>query len=522
VHPDDRDRIGHASAEAKPAGFDEEYRILHSDGQVRWIHDRAFPILNEQGEVALLTGIAEDITARKEAEDKLLFLAHHDTLTSLPNRALYQDRLQQAVVQARRARYNVAVVFLDLDHFKLINDTLGHAAGDRLLHQVGLRLKGALRAVDTVGRLGGDEFALVLSELCGPADAEAAVQKLLLRLQEPFDMEGHEVFVTASAGISLYPSDSEQPDALVKYADTAMYRAKELGRTNFQFYNAEMNAKAVERMTLEGQLRRALERGEFALHYQPKVCFRTGAVTGVEALLRWNHPELGMVSPARFISILEDNGLIVPVGEWVLSEVCTQINAWQECGMPISVALNLSGRQLQHKDLERSFNRILLETEVDPHQIELEITESVLMRDAQHAGQVLARLKDLGMRLAIDDFGTGYSSLNYLKRFPLDALKIDRTFVQDLITDADDVAIVEAIVALARTLRLTTIAEGIEGMSQFALLRALGCDEYQGYHFSRPVPADQIPPLVNARVTSLAASEVVRHVHGDGAERVPN
>jgi diguanylate cyclase (GGDEF)-like protein/PAS domain S-box-containing protein len=505
IHPGDRARVEEALLAPEPHGFDHEYRILQADGSVHWIHDRAFPIVGDNGDVILMTGIAEDITVRRKAEDQLLFLAHHDKLTGLPNRVLFYDRLQQSLAQARRHKSSVAVIFLDLDHFKLVNDTAGHAAGDRLLQQVSHRFREAVRSGDTVGRLGGDEFALILSELNNSKEADAAAQKLMRVLDEPFEVDGNEVFVTASAGISLFPVDGEDPDTLIKHADTAMYRAKEAGRTNHQFYKPEMNARATERMSLESMLRRALDRDEFVLHYQPKVSFASGEITGVEALLRWNHPELGMVAPGRFVPILEDNGLIVQVGSWVLSEVCRQLKDWNALGLSPSVAVNLSGRQLQHKEFERSINRIFVDAVVDPRHIELEITESVLMRNPEHAAHVLESLKTLGLRLSVDDFGTGYSSLSYLKRFPLDALKIDRSFVQDLVTGSGDAAIVQAIIALAQTLKLKTVAEGIENQAQFALLSALQCDEYQGYYFSRPGCAADISKLLLVQRLNRAA-----------------
>jgi len=345
----------------------------------------------------------------------------------------------------------------------------------------------------------------MLCELDGPKAAEMVAQKLMHVLNKPFELNGREVFVTASAGISLFPLDGDDPDTLIKHADTAMYRAKEAGRTNYQFFKTEMNAVAAERVSLESQLRRALERDEFVLHYQPKVSFASGKITGVEALLRWNHPELGMVAPGRFVPILEDNGLIVPVGAWVLSEVCRQLKHWNELGLSLCVAVNLSSRQLQHKEFERSVNEILRDAAIDPRQIELEITESVLMRNPEHAAQVLESLKTLGLRLSVDDFGTGYSSLSYLKRFPLDALKIDRSFVQDLINGSGDAAIVQAIVALAQTLKLKTVAEGIESQAQFALLKALQCNEYQGYYFSRPVCAADTSTLLLQQPLDRAA-----------------
>lgn len=312
----------------------------------------------------------------------------------------------------------------------------------------------------------------------------------------PFELDGRELFITASAGITLSPEDGTDPDTLIKNADIAMYRAKEMGRTNYQFYKSEMNARSLERMSLDSHLRRALERNEFVLHYQPKVDLTTGRITGLEALLRWQHAEFGLVAPGRFIPILEDNGLIVQVGEWVLSEVCRQLDVWSSDKLQaLSVSLNLSGRQLQQKGLESSITRIVSETSADPRLLELEITESVLMQNPEHAARILRQVKDIGMRLSVDDFGTGYSSLSYLKSFPLDALKIDRSFIKDLVAGSGDTAIVQAIVALAKSLNLRTIAEGVEDVAQLALLKALGCNEYQGYYFSRPLPPDQLTNL---------------------------
>ena len=497
VHHADRERVETTSRGPDAGRFDHEYRIVRPDGTVRWVHDRAFPLFDASGELALITGIAEDITARKAAEERLLFLAHYDNLTGLPNRPLFYDRLQHALAHCRRNNRSAAVVFADLDHFKVVNDTLGHAAGDHLLQQVALRLKQTLRADDTICRLGGDEFAVILSDLAQGEDAGPAVQKLMQMLEQPFHLEGREIFVTASAGITLFPSDGEDADTLLQNADTAMYRSKEMGRTGYQFYRSEMNARSIERMTLEGHLRRALERDEFVLHYQPKIQFASGRITGVEALLRWQHPELGLVAPDRFISILEDNGMIVPVGEWVLERACSQLAAWSRDGLgPITVAVNLSGRQLQQKQPEQSIKRIVSQSGINPRLVELEITESVLMRNPELAAHILRELKALGMRLSVDDFGTGYSSLSYLRSFPLDALKIDRSFVKDLIERADDAAIVKAIVALAQSLKLKTIAEGVETAAQYEILTALGCDEYQGYLYSRPVSADVIAGML--------------------------
>jgi diguanylate cyclase (GGDEF)-like protein/PAS domain S-box-containing protein len=498
VHPEDRERMDASRKLALEGGLDQEFRIVRPDGEMRWLHNRSFPVTDANGRVTMITGLTEDITARKLDEERLQNLAHYDNLTQLPNRTLFYDRLQQTILHARRENRPAAVIFVDLDHFKHVNDTLGHAAGDRLLLQVAHRLQGAIRSEDTVGRLGGDEFAVILSSLADANDAGTVAQKLMAALHEPFRIDGREMFVTASAGITLYPEDGDGADALLKNADVAMYRAKELGRNAYQFFKAEMNTRALERMSMESNLRRALDRGEFLLHYQPKADLRTGEITGLEALLRWQHPDLGLVSPARFVPILEENGLIIPVGEWVLQEVCSQIGKWaadKEIS-PVPVAVNLSGRQLQHRDIARSLQRIIAGAGVTPRLIDLEITESVLMREPEKIGGILRGLQQFGIRLSVDDFGTGYSSLNYLKTFPLDTLKIDRSFVRDIVSDPDDAMITRAVISMAHSLRLNVVAEGVETGAQLAVLVAGGCDEMQGFYFSRPLPAEECALLM--------------------------
>jgi diguanylate cyclase (GGDEF)-like protein len=446
----------------------------------------------------LVTGVTEDVTSRRSDEERLQYLAHYDSLTRLPNRTLFYDRLGQNIAHARRENRMAAVIFVDVDHFKHVNDTLGHAAGDRLLQQVAQRLEQSVRADDTVGRLGGDEFALILANIDAPSDAGVVAQKLMQSFREPFSVEGQELFVTASAGVTLFPLDSQEPDGLIKNADAAMYRAKELGRNAFQYFTAELNLQATERMTVENHLRRALERREFSLHYQPKVDLASGEISGLEALLRWSHPELGQVSPARFIPILEENGQIVQVGERVLEEVCSQIRRWaSDPTLPeVPVAVNLSGRQLQQKDIGAALTRIVAASGVDPRLIELEITESVLMRDPAKISGMLRALRESGMRVSVDDFGTGYSSLNYLKRFPIDKLKIDRGFVVPLGQSEDAGVIIQAVVALGRALGLSVLVEGVETEEQRVLLRLAGCDEMQGYLFAKPTTANEITRIV--------------------------
>jgi diguanylate cyclase (GGDEF)-like protein/PAS domain S-box-containing protein len=498
VHEEDRERVKNARKAAVDGGYDENFRVVRPDGSIRWVHDRAFPVLGEDGKVYRIAGIAEDITDRKQAEAQLLQLAHYDVLTSLPNRVLFYDRLKQSLAQAKRNQWNVGVLFIDVDRFKNVNDTLGHAVGDQLLQQVSGRLTTSVRSGDTVGRLGGDEFAIVLSNLTSAQDANLVAQKILASFNDAFKLGGAEIYVTASIGISLYPDDSLDQDTLIRNADAAMYRAKEIGRNNYQFYTPEMNIRAQELLSMESNLRRALDRDEFLLHFQPKASAATGEITGVEALLRWRHPERGLVSPAEFIPVLEETGLIVPVGEWVIKAACEQVRAWQQAGItPVPVAVNLSARQFQSPRLGASIVSVIEASGIEPRFLELEITESSLMQNADSAVSTLQFLKSRGLRISIDDFGTGYSSLAYLKRFPLDALKIDRSFVRDLTTDPDDATITRAVISMAHSLGLKVIAEGVETESQYEFLAENGCDEIQGYLFSRPLSAADCGAMLN-------------------------
>ena len=460
------------------------------DGRIVDVEITAQPFM-QVGRPVWLT-LVNDITGRKQAEERLMHLAHYDVLTNLPNRVLFYDRLKQALAQAKRNQWITGVMFMDVDRFKNINDTLGHAVGDLLLQQVSERLVRSVRSGDTVGRLGGDEFAIVLSNLSSAQDASLVAQKIMANFNEPFKLEGAEVFVTASIGITLYPEDSTEQDALIKNADAAMYKAKEAGRNSYQFYTPEMNARGFALLKLEGSLRHALERDEFLLHYQPKASVADGKITGFEALLRWNHPERGLVSPAEFIPVLEETGLIVPAGAWVLNAVCLQIKQWEHAGVKqMPVAVNLSARQFLTRDLGPTIKGILDEHRVDPRLLELEITESSLMVNPEEAARTLVYLKSLGVSLSIDDFGTGYSSLGYLKRFPLDALKVDGSFVRDITTNPDDATITRAVISMAHSLGLKVIAEGVETEPQLAFLAEYGCNEIQGYYFARPMPAEE-------------------------------
>ncbi len=438
----------------------------------------------------MFIGTLRDITERKEAEKRIMHLATHDVLTNLPNRTLLHERITHALAQAHSSGCYVAVIFIDLDKFKVINDSLGHDTGDLLLQEVAKKLSVSLREQDTVARQGGDEFIVVLPELKHTEDAAVAAQKLLSVLSEPFMVKTYELHTGASMGISIYPDDGQDVEALMKGSDTAMYHAKENGRNNYQFFAAHMHAIAAERLSLETKLRHALERDEFMLYYQPIVLCDSGEVIGAEALLRWQQPQLGWVSPAKFIPVAEDTGLIGPLGAWVFRIACLQVRAWLDAGYVLPrVAVNLSTRQFRQKNLIEVISQAMSETGIGPQHIEIEITESLLMERADEAVVKLKELSGMGIRISIDDFGTGYSSLSYLKRFPIDKLKIDQSFVRDVDTDPDDAAIVIAIIAMAHSLNVKVVAEGVETAEQLAFLQRHGCDECQGYYFSRPLPA---------------------------------
>ncbi|WP_341892101.1 EAL domain-containing protein [Variovorax sp. YR752] len=434
-----------------------------------------------------------EIGERRDAERRVEFLAFHDPLTELPNRVLARDRVERAIAAAHRRGGIAALLYLDLDHFKNVNDSLGHAAGDRLLKTVAARLRSTLRETDSICRQGGDEFLVVLGELADGAALKPVIDKLMGALVQPIHIDGQDIATTASIGIAQYPGDGGDFDTLLQKADTALYRAKDGGRNTFRFFDESMNAEAIERLQLRNGLRLALERGEFVLHYQPQVDLKSGRMIGVEALLRWQRPGEGLLPPARFIAQAEESGLIVPIGDWVIGEACRQAVAWQREGLPpITVAVNLSALQFARGDIEQVVERSLRDSGLRPECLELELTESILLSNTEQVLAAVQRLKGLGVRLSIDDFGTGYSSLSYLKRFAVDKLKIDRSFVADLLTDADDSAIVQAIVQMAHGLSLITIAEGVEDAAVARRLVELGCEEAQGYHFARPLPADAL------------------------------
>ena len=444
--------------------------------------------------------IVRDISERKRLETKIHFQATHDTLTSLPNRHLLHERLQNAIANALRFEHSVWVMFIDLDRFKSINDILGHKAGDIFLQSVAARLQTQARVVDTVARLGGDEFVLVLPCTFEGGISSATAKRFMEIVSEPILIEEREFKLSCSVGVAIFPDDGATPELLIERADIAMYRAKESGRNTFQFFTAAMNERLVERLRLEADLRKAIVRNELILHYQPQVDLATDQIVGVEALIRWQHPQLGMVSPVRFIPLAEETGLIGPIGDWVIRTAVAQNVAWQCAGYgQLRLSVNLSAYQFGQPELVESIAAVLQEHAMESHQLEIELTESMVMKDVDRAISVLRNLKALGVKLSIDDFGTGYSSLSYLKRFPIDELKIDQSFVQDIATNTDDAAIVLAIISLAHSLRLRVIAEGVETASQLDFLRQHGCDEMQGYHFSRPLPAAELGKLLQQR-----------------------
>ena len=458
------------------------------------------PMRDAQGAIAGYLTIAADVTERKEAEKQVQFLAYHDALTGLPNRLLLQDRLDQAMAHAERTGTHVALMFLDLDNFKQINDTLGHACGDLLLKEVTARLQECVRDTDTISRQGGDEFVVVLRDLPDSQTAVPVLDKIMVQMQKPVRIEGSELTTSVSIGVALFPDDGRTFDTLLKKADMAMYRAKEVGRNNYHFFNEEMSTQASEHLALRSGLRRALSNGELELHYQPQVQLGTGRVIGAEALLRWNAPGEGMIMPSRFIPIAEESGLIVPIGEWVIMEACRQASAWRTAGLPdICVAINLSAVQFRRGNVEQTVLRALEATGLPPDCLELELTESIMLQNVEQVLATVRRLKLLGVKLSIDDFGTGYSSLSYLKRFEVDKLKIDQSFIRDRANDPDDAAIVRAVIQMAHSLNLKTIAEGVETDEIRHILRVFQCDEAQGYLFARPMPAAELTRFLTSQ-----------------------
>ncbi len=464
-----------------------------------WVSVKGEPLLGAKGVLQEVLLVLEDATRRTKAEAELTLQTFQDRLTSLPNRTLFMERLQQALLRVERRRQYAALLYVDLDRFKLVNDSLGHAVGDRLLVQVATRLRACLRPEDTVARLGGDDFAVLFEDLADVSGAITVAERIQAAIAEPFQVGDEEVFTGCSMGLALTNRGLHPPGDLVRDAELAMYRAKAKNDGTVEIFDPSMNRKARDRFRLEAELRHALERGEFQLHYQPLISFRTGRIDGWEALIRWKHPERGMVSPLDFIPLAEETGLILPIGQWVLHEACRQASGWQlrhPTAPPRMINVNLSMRQFQQKDLVEMVTRVLSEQRLHPRHLKLEITESVMMKDPDASIEAMQQFKSLNVNLVIDDFGTGYSSLSYLKRFPVDALKVDKSFVDRLGQDTEDTAIVEAIISLSRALGLRVTAEGIETREQFERLKSMGCDQGQGYYFSRPLPAAAMEELL--------------------------
>jgi diguanylate cyclase (GGDEF)-like protein len=505
VHPEDlssREASLRKVIEQKGDGS-AEFRITLPDGEVRSISATERAVLDRSGDVVRVIGVNVDVTERKQAEDvlrhseaQMTHLAEHDFLTDLPNQMVLRDRIDQAIKLAARDKKNAALLFLDIDGFKHINDSLGHPAGDRLLQSIAKRLVDCVRASDTVSRLGGDEFIVLLPEVEKPEDTAITAGRMLEAIAATHSVGQHDLQITGCIGISCYPADGLDAETLIKNADTAMYQAKEHGNSCFRFFHQDMNVRAVERQFIEQNLRRALQRQELFLNYQPKINLKTGAITGVEALIRWMHPVRGLISPAQLIPVAEDCGLMLPIGTWVIREACRQARTWRDAGLPsLTMAVNVSGRQLQNDSFVEDIFSTLLETGMDPRSLELEITEGLLMRRPEFTASIFQTLRKRGVKIAIDDFGTGYSSLSYLHKFPVDTLKIDQSFVRQIAIPGQT-SIVTAITSMGRSLGMRIIAEGVETERELAVLQDLQCDEAQGYYFSRPVSTEQVATLM--------------------------
>jgi diguanylate cyclase (GGDEF)-like protein/PAS domain S-box-containing protein len=499
-HPEDfraTDDVVDQLRRGKIDSFKMEKRYIRKDGAAIWVGLTTATKRDSSGRRLSDISIVEDISARKGAEERVHYLASHDGLTGLPNRTLFGELLTRAVETSRQTGQQLAILFIDLDRFKIINDSLGHEAGDVLLREMAARLSACLRANDVVARLGGDEFVVLLHAVPGAPMVAELARNMLSAIMRPVQILGQECRVTASIGICLHPVEGQDEHSIMKNADMAMYLAKESGKNNFMFHSAKMQAHAAGRLAMETNLRRALELQELSLHYQAKVDFKTGVITGVEALLRWNNPALGSVSPTQFIPVAEETGMIVPIGRWALRTACAQNAEWQRMGLPpVCMSVNLSMRQLQHDGLIDEIKAALFDSGMPPQLLELEITESMFMHNVERTVGVLTAIKDLGVKLAIDDFGTGYSSLAQLRRFPVATLKLDRSFIREIPTDFEDRAIAEAIIAMGKTLSLTIVAEGVETPEQQAFLSERGCDEMQGFYFNTPLPPEGFADLL--------------------------
>jgi diguanylate cyclase (GGDEF)-like protein/PAS domain S-box-containing protein len=481
--------------------------LVQRDGCEIPIEDSIAPIHDREGQATGVVIVFRDVSSGQTMALQMAHSAHHDFLTGLPNRKLLNDRASQAILSATRNMKKVAVLFLDLDGFKYINDSLGHSIGDRVLKSIAKRLVDSVRGSDTVSRQGGDEFVVLLSEVENSEGVAITARRLLQVGTEPHSIDQHDLYVTACIGVSIYPDDGLDVETLIKNADTAMYQAKENGRQSYQFFKPAMNVRAVERQSIEGSLRRALERQEFAVHYQPKINLRTGEISGAEALIRWTHPTRGLVSPAQFIPVAEDCGLILPIGNWVLREACKQARTWVDAGLPLgTMGVNISAVEFQNENFLEGVFAILKDTGLNPNLLELELTESVLMKSPESTASVLQALRAKGVQVAVDDFGTGYSSLSYLQKFSIDALKIDQSFVRRITTAPGETTIVTAVISMARSLKLRVVAEGVETLKELEFLQAHQCDEAQGYYFSRPVSAERFAKLLETGISEILHS----------------
>jgi diguanylate cyclase (GGDEF)-like protein/PAS domain S-box-containing protein len=509
-----RETIPNAMAVDRSLRLPSNCILIRRDGLEIPIEDSVAPIHDREGQATGAVIVFRDVSVARAMSLQMSHLAQHDFLTGLPNRTFLNDRVSHAITLARRHTKKVAVLFLDLDGFKHINDSLGHPVGDKLLQSIARRLMTCVRGTDTVSRQGGDEFVVLLSEIERPEDAATTATRMLLEVAEAHSIDRHDLHVTTSIGVSIFPDDGQDAETLIKNADTAMYQAKGNGRQSYQFFEPSMSVRAVERQTIEEGLRRALERREFALHYQPKVNLSTGEITGAEALIRWTHPVRGSVPPAQFIPVAEDCGLIVPIGNWVLREACKQARAWAEAGLPLaSMAVNISAMEFLHESFLDGVFAILDETGLDPRCLELELTESVLMKQAESTQAILNTLRAQGVQVAVDDFGTGYSSLSYLRKFSVDTLKIDQSFVHQITTDGEETTLVTAVISMGRSLRLRVVAEGVETPEELAFLRAQQCEEAQGYYFSWPVVPEQFARLLETGISEPALPACAR-AHG--------
>jgi diguanylate cyclase (GGDEF)-like protein/PAS domain S-box-containing protein len=491
----------------QPRGLNPDTILIRRDGSEVPIEDSASPIHDGHGNLTGAVVVFHDVSAVQAMTVKMAYLAQHDFLTNLPNRVLLNDRIAQAITLAKRGNTKLEVLFLDLDKFKHINDSLGHETGDKLLQSVAQRLNECVRSSDTVSRQGGDEFVILLTGGKDGIDTTLIADKILTSLSLPHTVGTHQLHITTSIGISIYPEDGDDPESLIDNADIAMYNAKENGRNNYQFFSIEMHTRAVERQMIEANLRIALENQEFVLLFQPKIDLVKGHIVGAEALLRWAHPDLGMLSPNRFIAIAEDTGLIIPLGNWVLKEACAQAKKWLKAGLqPLSIAVNISALEFRQHDFVEGVNNILIDEGLDGHMLQLEITESVLMHDIESNIKKLSALKNMGVQLAVDDFGTGFSSLSYLKQFPLDVIKIDQSFLCDIESTTDNGTIANAVIAMGKSLKLKLVAEGVENTTQLAFLRKFECEEGQGYLFSKPLNAEQFTSLLEKNNSTLSSN----------------